>query len=72
MLIYYRSVHPGTIYDINYYPDARRALRRILNAPRWVEYPDGRPHVSAGSEVVRKARRRLPLAASPAPPRAGG
>jgi hypothetical protein len=72
MLIYYRSVHPGTIYDINYYPDARRALRRILNAPRWVEYPHGRPQVSPGSEVLRKAHRRLPLAASPVPRRAGG
>jgi hypothetical protein len=72
MLIYYRSVHPGTIYDINHYPDARQALRRILNEGRWVQYPDGRPHGAAGSAALRKARRRLPLSASPTPRQAGG
>jgi hypothetical protein len=72
MLIYYRSVHPGTIYDINNYPDARHALRQILNEPRWVQYPDGKPQVPAGSQVLREARRRLPLSASPDPLQASG
>ncbi len=72
MLIYYRSVHPGTIFDINHYPDARHALRHILNAGRWDRYPDGKPHVAAGSPTLRKARRPLPLSASPVPRQAGG
>jgi hypothetical protein len=67
MVIYYRSVHPGTIYDINHYPDARQALRHILSEPRWVQYPDGKPHVPPGSATIRKAHRRLPLVASPDP-----
>jgi hypothetical protein len=72
MLIYYRSVHAGTVYDINHYTDARLALQHILNAARWDQYPDGRPQVSPGSPAFRKAHRRLPLAASPGPRRAGG
>ena len=43
-------------YDINHYPDARRALRRILNQQRWISVPAGDPappapvsHRTAGS-----------------------
>ncbi len=72
MLIYYRSVNAGTVYDINNYPDARLALRHILNEPRWVQYPDGKPHVPAAAAAMRKAHRRLPLVTSPDPRQAAG
>jgi hypothetical protein len=41
MLVYYRSTYPNSVYDINHYPAARDALRRILDQPRWISYPSG-------------------------------
>jgi hypothetical protein len=48
MLIYYRSVAPNTIYDINHWPKARKVLRHQLNKRRFAPYA---PHVR------RRARR---------------
>jgi hypothetical protein len=48
MLVYYRSVYGGSAYDINHYDDARRALRRILDQPRWISYPAGTRHRRGG------------------------
>ncbi len=42
MLIYYRSVTPGTLYDINHWPKARRVIRHQLNKRRFAAYA---PHV---------------------------
>jgi hypothetical protein len=47
LLVYYRSVYANGPYDINHYSSARRALRRILNERRWIEYPSG-THGRAG------------------------
>ena len=44
MLVYYRSTYANSVYDINRYPAARRALRHILDQPRWVSYPAGSRH----------------------------
>jgi hypothetical protein len=44
MLVYYRSTYANGVYDINHYGAARRALRRILDQPRWVSYPAGTRH----------------------------
>jgi hypothetical protein len=63
MLVYYRSVNTDSAFDINRYLDARGALRQILNEPRWVQYPDGKPSLPAGSRALGKAHRRLPLVA---------
>ena len=49
MLVYYRSTYANSVYDINHYPAARRALRRILDEPRWVSYPAGTRLGSHGS-----------------------
>jgi hypothetical protein len=38
MLVYYRSVHAGTPYDINHWPRARRVLRHELNKRRFAPY----------------------------------
>jgi hypothetical protein len=37
-MIYYRSTTAGSIYDINHYDAARKALRHHLNRPRWRSY----------------------------------
>jgi hypothetical protein len=42
MLIYYRSVAPGTAYDIDHWPTARRVLRRQLDKRRFAPYA---PHL---------------------------
>jgi hypothetical protein len=42
MLIYYRSVNPGTPYDIDNFPRAKRVLRRMLNKRRFAPYA---PHL---------------------------
>jgi hypothetical protein len=42
MLIYYRSVAPNTIYDINHWPRARKVIRHQLNKHRFAPYA---PHV---------------------------
>jgi hypothetical protein len=50
MLIYYRSTAPGTLYDINHWPQARRVIRHQLNKRRFAPYaphvrhPGGHPH----------------------------
>ena len=41
MVVYYRSLYAGGIWDINHYDDARHALRHILDQPRWMKYPPG-------------------------------
>jgi hypothetical protein len=38
MLIYYRSVHPDTPFDIDNFPRARRVLRHMLNKHRFAPY----------------------------------
>jgi len=38
MLIYYRSVHPDTPFDIDHFPRARRVLRHMLNKHRFAPY----------------------------------
>lgn len=38
MLIYYRSVRPGTPFEIDNFPRARRVLRRMLNRHRFAPY----------------------------------
>jgi hypothetical protein len=42
MLIYYRSVTAGTLYDVNHWPKARRVIRHQLNKRRFTPYA---PHV---------------------------
>ncbi len=42
MLIYYRSVAPNTLYDINHWPRARRVIRHQLNKHRFAPYA---PHI---------------------------
>jgi hypothetical protein len=49
MLVYYRSTYANSVYDVNHYPAARRALRKILDEPRWVSYPAGTRLGSHGS-----------------------
>jgi len=44
MLIYYRSVNPGTPYDIDAWPRAKRVLRRMLNRHRFAPYASGLRH----------------------------
>lgn len=41
MLVYYRSTFANSVYDINHYGPARRALRRILDERRWIAYAPG-------------------------------
>ncbi len=41
MLIYYRSVDPGNIYNLQYYPGAQKALRNHLAKPRWTRFAPG-------------------------------
>lgn len=41
MLLYYRSVDPDNIFNIQFYPRAQRVLRRHLNKPRWVPFAPG-------------------------------
>jgi hypothetical protein len=43
MLIYYRSVHAGTPYDINHFRKARKVMRHELNKKRFDPYA-GRHH----------------------------
>ena len=38
MLVYYRSVNPGTPFEIDNFPRARRVLRRMLNRRRFAPY----------------------------------
>jgi hypothetical protein len=38
MLIYYRSVNPGTPFDIDNFPGAKRVLRHMLNKHRFAPY----------------------------------
>jgi hypothetical protein len=40
-LIYYRSVFPNNIFDINHWPAARRVIRHFLNKHRFDPYPPG-------------------------------
>jgi hypothetical protein len=45
MLLYYRSVNPGTAFDIDNFPRAKRVLRHMLNKRRFDPYAGGtRPH----------------------------
>jgi hypothetical protein len=44
MLVYYRSVHAGTPYDINHWPRARRVLHHELNKKRFAPYAVSRHH----------------------------
>jgi hypothetical protein len=44
MLIYYRSVHAGTPYEINHWPRARKILRHELNKKRFAPYATLRHH----------------------------
>ena len=41
MLLYYRSVTTDNLFNIQYYPGAKRALRKQLRKRRWVEYAPG-------------------------------
>ncbi len=41
MLVYYRSVVSHNPFDISGYPVARRKLRRILNAHRYMQFAPG-------------------------------
>jgi hypothetical protein len=41
MLIYYRSVSTTNPHNVQFYPRAKRSLRRILNKPRYKEYAPG-------------------------------
>jgi hypothetical protein len=44
MLIYYRSVHPDTPYEIDNFPQAKRVLRHMLNQHRFATFaPELRP-----------------------------
>jgi hypothetical protein len=54
MLIYYRSVAPNTIFDINHWPRAKRVLRHQLNKRRFSPYA---PHVRHRGRHHRHARR---------------
>jgi hypothetical protein len=50
MLIYYRSVNPGTPFDIDNFPRARKVMRRMLNRHRFAPYArELRPRGRAGS-----------------------
>lgn len=40
-LIYYRSVDPRNAYNLQYYPGARRSLRKILNGRRYAQFAPG-------------------------------
>ena len=44
MLIYYRSVHAGSAYDVNHWPRARRVIRHELNKRRFAPYASGHHH----------------------------
>jgi hypothetical protein len=41
MMIYYRSVHAGSRFDINHWPKALRVLRHELNKPVFAPYAPG-------------------------------
>jgi hypothetical protein len=64
MLVYYRSTSTDSVYDINHYDAARRALRRILDERRWISYPSGTRHP--------RPHRRRAREASPSPRRGRG
>src|SRR5262249_61614181 len=44
MMIYYRSVHAGTKYDINRWPKALGVLRHELDKPLFAPYASGARH----------------------------
>jgi len=49
MLVYYRSVYAGSPYDINHFPAARSALRKILSHHRrYPQYARGTRHHGSG------------------------
>jgi hypothetical protein len=43
-MIYYRSVFPNNIFDINHWPAARRVIRHHLNKHRWDPFAPGTRH----------------------------
>ncbi len=43
-MIYYRSVSPNNIFDINHWPAARRVIRHHLNKHRWDPFGPGTRH----------------------------
>jgi hypothetical protein len=43
MLIYYRSVHAGSPYDINHWPKARKVMRHELHKGRFAKYASKNP-----------------------------
>ena len=66
-LIYYRSVDPDNIFNIQFYPGAQEVLRRHLNKRRWKEYAPGVRQLPDPAPP-----RRLQPVARPAPRRGSG
>jgi hypothetical protein len=58
MLIYYRSVNPGTPFDVDNFPRAKRVLRHMLNKRRFDPYAGGiRPRAHRRNHRGRHHRR---------------
>ena len=41
MVLYYRSVDPDNLFNLQFYPGAQQALRHHLDKPHWLEYAPG-------------------------------
>jgi hypothetical protein len=67
MLLYYRSVDPDNIFNVQFYPGAKRTLRRHLDKRRWREFAPGVTKLTDPQKPERYAR-----VEPPAPRRGAG